>query len=239
MVDPTNPGWFALGAALGTDLRYDADGLAGTPPEEGEVKEQTIDVQPNVFRIKATTEAEVKSDGLVADKTSIREDGGEQDIELTVTLKAALKEDATVNLSIVDFDGDGDAERDVTYFVTGLASVTIKADSTSAKTSFKLKPVDNTSSNDPRIIRVRAIIPGSGEALEDITITDDDTLTGKITLSADPATIKEGRGSDGSYDQSDRRRRGLRRRPQTDLGLGYGRCDARCGLHRDPSFFDD
>ena len=208
MVDPAKPSWFALGASAGTDLRYDADEDATTHGTDSDGnaltaggREAAIAVQTNIFSITATTEAAVKSDGFTADKTSIREDGGPQEIELTVTLQAALKEDATVNLSIVDLtvagaaeDADGGAERDVTYFVSGLSSVTIPGGETSGKTSFTLTPVDNESSNDPRIIRVQAVIPGSGEVVEDITIADDDTLTGNITLTADPANVDEDAG---------------------------------------------
>ena len=52
------------------------------------------------------TFTKIKDDGLTADITSIREDGGTQEIELTVTLAAAALADSPVKFTIVDDAAD-------------------------------------------------------------------------------------------------------------------------------------
>ena len=157
--------------------------------------------KPKVFfKIKDAAIADVKSDGLAATPGMVRENAGRTEVELKVTLKAAVSNDQSVRFTINTGDdcvGDFDCagSRDIHYTVD-VADLTIPAGETSATTTLVLTPVDNTGVNGSRGFQVEAKV-GAGDTAgrANITIVDDETLTDTITLSATPNELKAETGA--------------------------------------------
>ena len=157
--------------------------------------------RPKVFlKIKDAAIADVKSDGLVATPGMVRENAGRTEIELKVTLKAAVSNDQSVRFTIntgTDCVGDFDCagSRDIHYTVD-VDDLTIPAGETSATTTLVLTPVDNTGVTGSRGFQVEAKV-GAGDTAgrANITIVDDETLTDTITLSATPNELKAETGA--------------------------------------------
>ena len=197
-IDPKEEGWVAIGARSDTDLRYDGNGTEDDGPEGEGDDEQVIEVEANFFTITAVDLTKIKDDGLTADITSIREDDGSVEIELTVTLAADALADTPVKFSIVDDAAadapedfnDGGALRDENY-TARFGELTIEKDATSGTAMLYLTAIDDDGTNSARIIRVKAVAGSSDAQYEDITITDDDTFTENITLKAVPAELEE------------------------------------------------
>ena len=189
------------------DLRYDAvdtaDDPATTEADQNEsldgtnddgaatAEEQEVTVVPTTLSISEKKVAELKggeagTDGLTANPASVREEVGTVDIELTVTLTAALSEPAPVNFTVTDGEN---AKRDINYTIE-FGDLTIPADETSMKTTATLTVVDDEDAGGDRIITVNANVANSNQSTN-ITITDNDLLTENITLKAVPAELKE------------------------------------------------
>ena len=202
-IDPKGTGnrWVGIGTTDATDLRYSAvsppaeddqnDGETD-PPSVPTTDEAEIEVVANSFTITTANVAAVKSEteGLAASPASIREEAGSTEIELTVTLKAALTDNAPVDFAI-DTEAGG-AARDVNY-TASFGDLTITAGELTGKTTMTLTPVNNTGTNPTREITIKATV-GATVAKKLITITDDDTPTSSIKLTADPAELSEDAG---------------------------------------------
>ena len=84
-IDPKSAGWFAIGARTGTDPRYDNEEATETTDDPAteidESLDQTVTVNPAVYRITAVDLTKIKDDGLTADITSIREDDGSVEVD--------------------------------------------------------------------------------------------------------------------------------------------------------------
>ena len=156
-----------------------------------------ISTPPAFFKVKDAPIADVKSDGLVATPSMVRENAGRTEVELKVTLKAAVNNDQSVRFTVLtgddcpdedDFDCRG--RRDIDYTVD-VSDLTIPAGETSATTTLVLTPVDNTAAGGSLGFQVTARV-GAGDTAgrANITIVDDETLTDAITLSVSPAELK-------------------------------------------------
>ena len=157
---------------------------------EGELK-HTVTIFPTLFEIKPTPLADVKDDGLVATPDAIREEEGQREITLKVTLKAALLNDAGVSFTIEEIEG----QRDVHYTVT-VDELTIPAGETVGTTTLTLTSVNDSGVNEARSFRVKAEVgDGVTTAKEVITIVDDESLTEEITLAVSPGELKAGTGA--------------------------------------------
>ena len=154
--------------------------------------EQSVIIGPHFFPIIDTPVARLKDDGLTATPATIRESAGSQDITLKVTLKKALEDDARVSFTIIPDVGI----RDVDYTVA-VRDLIIPEGETSGEATLTLKPTDNSKVDPARSFEVKASV-GDGEdsqtATTTITITDDETLTDKITLAVSPGELKAGTG---------------------------------------------
>ena len=179
---------------------YKSDGSATEAAlRAGTIREadlQFVVVRPKAFfKIKDAAIADVKSDGLAATPAMVRENAGRTEVELKVTLKAAVSNPQSVRFTINTGDdcvGDFDCagSRDIDYTVD-VSDLTIPAGETSATTTLVLVPVDNTGVNGARGFQVEAKV-GAGDTAgrANITIVDDETLTDTITLSASPNELK-------------------------------------------------
>ena len=157
---------------------------------EGKLK-HTVTIFPTLFEIKPTPLADVKADGLVATPDEIREEEGQREITLKVTLKAALLDDAGVSFTIEEIEG----QRDVHYTVT-VDELTIPAGETVGTTTLTLTSVNDSGVNKARSFRVKAEVgDGVTTAEEVIEIVDDESLTEEITLAVSPGELKAGTGA--------------------------------------------
>ena len=154
---------------------------------------QVVSVPPHFFAIKADRFAALKGvDGLTAAPATVREDGGQQNIALRVTLENALADDARVAFTIEPQVG----RRDIDYAVS-LRDLVIPAGRTSARTVLALTAVDNSVVNEAWSFEVVARVGADGTAArKTITIVDDETPTSEITLVARPAELAVGTGAD-------------------------------------------
>ena len=222
-IDPKNgPVWIGIGTPTVTrtadsairpsaDLRYDAvtptDDPGTTDVDESDVpdgtndagtatkEEQQISVVPTTLSIAATTVADIKSDGgLTASPAMVREEDGVdgKEITLKVVLSAALPKDAEVNFT-VDAETSENAERDINFAIE-FDDLTIPEGDTEGTTTATLMTYDDEATEGDRVISVKASVAGSDDRFATITIVDSDQLTENITLTADPATIKEDAG---------------------------------------------
>ena len=159
---------------------------------EGELKHK-VTIFPTLFEIKPTPLADVKDDGLVATPDAIREEEGQREITLKVTLKAALLNDAGVSFTIEEIEGGG--QRDVHYTVT-VDELTIPAGETVGTTTLTLTSVNDSGVNEARSFKVKAEVgDGVTTAEEVITIVDDESLTSNIRLAVSPGELKAGTGA--------------------------------------------
>ena len=120
----------------------------------------------------------------------MREDAGTVDIDLEVTLKNKLTEDARVSFTIKDPAEGLAAERDVDYQAE-FGSLTIEAGQEKGTAKLTLTVINNDATSKPKSFVVVASVAGQ-KAEGTITISDDETLTTAITLTAEPAEVTEG-----------------------------------------------
>ncbi len=172
-----------INAPRDLDLRYNAD-------TTNEDEEQDIKVSSARLTITEKPIADIKDDKISATPASIREEAGRTPIELKVTLANALLDDAAVSFSIL---GENNAERDVNYTAEFGDPLTIPAGETSGTATLIFTTINDNAPNDPREVVIQATV-GNSDGEVTITITDDDSNSKNIKLSADPAEIKEDAG---------------------------------------------
>ena len=161
-----------------------------------------ITVNPGIIKITDTPLASIK--GLTASPNTIRENAGETEVTLKVTLTAALPNDEEVLFTLMDaadsgnddvskfLDGTVAAERDVNYTAI-VGDLTISAGATEGSTTLTLTPVDNDARGSALGLLVRAKV-GNTNFEAGIKIVDDETPTTNIALSAKPAEVKAATG---------------------------------------------
>ncbi|MYC72416.1 MAG: T9SS type A sorting domain-containing protein [Gemmatimonadetes bacterium] len=143
--------------------------------------------------------------GLTATPSSIREDAGQKEVKLEITLQNPLEEDETVRFSISDripggtsanaalFEDAVPAERDGDYRATA-PSLVIRAGETTGTVTMIVSTIDNEDEDLPRAFTVSARV-GNNRAMDTgILITDDDTVSESITLEVSPDELTEGAG---------------------------------------------
>ena len=171
----------------------------GTSP--GKIKESDIRykvaIKRGFFKIKKDPLTATK--GLKAARTMLREDEGEQTIELTVTLNAAAAKNEEVKFTISEVQDPDDTsrklgERDRDYIVS-VEELTILKGEKEGTADLTVIPDNNPGSTGNRKFKISATVGGATSAT-DITIIDIDTFSTEITLTADPAEIKEDADAD-------------------------------------------
>ena len=135
---------------------------------------------------------------IMATPSLIREDAGETQISLTVSLTAAKDADERVTLTIVapsEGTEGRPAVRDVDYDAALGAVITIPAGATVGTTTLTLTPRDNTRVDGLKAIGVQAGFASGATLLTDIEISDDETSSTSIALSVNPHQISEDAGT--------------------------------------------
>ena len=142
---------------------------------------------------------------LTAMPNVIREDAGETEIALEVTLDNALTADTTVAFTISDSDDDineltdprfddaDDADRDVDYRAR-IQPLVIPKGETKGTTTMTVTPIDNRQEDGLRAFVVTATV-GSAVSRTGILITDDETPSSEIWLEVSPSEVYEGAGA--------------------------------------------
>ena len=140
------------------------------------------------------TAASLGVTSLTATPASVRENAGQTEIALTVTLDQASVVDETVTFRITS--GSGSAVRDVDYRATlpPSSEITISAGNTRGTAILTFTPLDNEEEDGNRSLGVQATASG-GSAQTVITILDDETLSQSIELSVSPTEIREDAGA--------------------------------------------
>ena len=140
------------------------------------------------------TTASLGVTSLTATPASVRENAGQTEIALTVTLAKASVVDETVTFRITS--GSGSAVRDVDYRATlpPNSEITISAGKTRGTATLTFTPLDNEEEDGNRSLGVQATASG-GSAQTAITILDDETLSQSIELSVNPPEIREDAGA--------------------------------------------
>ena len=190
-VDGDGEGASASDAVSGDDAIF---GAGGSVLREANLW-YLVSRPPFFFEIKNAPIADVKSDGLTATPAMVRENAGRTEIELKVTLKAAVTNAQSVRFTVLTGDAcTGDfscaGRRDIDYTVD-VNDLTIPAGATSATTTLVLTPVNNDGAGGALGFQVTAQV-GAGDTAgrANITIVDDETLTDNITLSVSPTELK-------------------------------------------------
>ena len=207
-IDPkTGPRWVGIGTTVANDLRYDdvatpddtntaavdesLDGTTDGGTSADTADELQVEIIPNHLTISQKKISELKggegkTDGISASPASIREEVGETEITLKITLSQAVTDDEVVKFSIPASDG---GTRDVNY-TASFTDLTIPAGDTEGTATLTLTPFDNTGTI---VISVKAEV-GKSEQTVPVTIVDTDASSTEITLSADPGSVKEDAG---------------------------------------------
>ena len=131
---------------------------------------------------------------LVSTPASLPEDAGATTITLTATLAAASATADTIRFALVAPTTGPEAIRDTDYAATLGATVPLAAGATEATTTLTLTPIDNNEADGDRFLGVQASIAGSS-AQTDIKISDAEGPSTKITLTTNPAEIREDAGA--------------------------------------------
>ena len=175
--------------------------LSGTPTEAGETEVTYFVIEDGdiagsltyTIAIEAVEEPEILLEGIASTHTSVRENGGEATITLTVTLEdAAGAGGEDVSLAIVTPTEGKAAKRDVDFDATLEGSITIAEDATSGTTTLTLTPKDNTTADGHKAFGVQATSSSGHAAQVDIGISDNESDSQGIALSVDPDEVSEG-----------------------------------------------
>ena len=187
IITPKNKGAGSVWVAAGGDPLTNDDG-------------QTITVNSNFVAI--TDVPATAATRLTATPFSIREDAGSKEVTLEITLQNAVSTDETVYFRIEgssddlegeEYEGSVDAQRDTEY-AANPPSIVIPKGATKGMATMTVTPVNNEDENELRVFRVVAKIGGEVLASTGILITDDDSTSEEITLTARPDVINEGAG---------------------------------------------
>ena len=175
-----------------------------TYTEGGNQLTQTVTVNPNSILLTDTPGASVKA--LTATPYSMREDAGAKEVTLEVTLDNPVSTDETVILT-VDLDGSDvlgqkdarfketvDAKRDI-HYAFNPPSIFIPQGETTGKATATFTPVNNTDEDDLRTVTIVAMLKGVEVGRTGILITDDDSTSEQIKLTASPDEINENAGA--------------------------------------------
>ena len=185
------PGTIRVGSP-DNDTDADAPGI--------QIADDGLTLSPVDIRIKK--EIAATADAITLSQENIREDAGETEIELKVTLTDALVEDETVRLTVLPTGAvlpSGDTVtntpmRDVHYKLVFGPSFIIPAGATEGTTTITITPINDTAVAQRGAIYIQVTV-GAVLATRTIVIADDDAKSMNIALTVDPATISEGDGA--------------------------------------------
>ena len=205
-VDEDSEVEYLLSGTLPAGLSFDAEArtISGTPTAVGEATVEYIALVngTNIRKSYTITISEapipdVLLEGITSTHTSVRENGGEASITLTVELEDAAGaggEDVTLTIG-TPTEGSA-AHRDVDFDATLQGSITIAEGATSGTATLTVTPHDNTTADGHKAFGVEATSSTGHSAIVNIGISDNESASQGIALSVYPDEVSEGTSTD-------------------------------------------
>ena len=131
---------------------------------------------------------------LAVNPAQVREDAGATTVRVTASLNADARAEDTDVAVTVGASGDSAVEGTDYETVPDLA-LTIDAGETTAETTFRLAPANDSAVEGARTITVGGSAPGLAVSSADLTLNDDDVESTTVTLTLDPLEVGENAGS--------------------------------------------
>ena len=130
---------------------------------------------------------------LTAEPATVREDAEPTEVTVTAALDAGARdEDTEVAVSVVS----GTATAGTDFAEVAEVVVTITAGETEGRAAFTLEPLDDELAEGPETVRlVPQALAGMTVTETTVEITDDDTTSTAVTLTAEPASVAEAAGA--------------------------------------------
>ena len=131
---------------------------------------------------------------LAVNPAQVREDAGATTVRVTATLDGAAREEDTALSVTVGSAGDSAVEG-TDYETVPDLTLTIDAGETTAETTFRLAPANDSAVEGARTITVDGSALGLAVRSADLTLNDDDVESTTVTLTLDPLEVRENAGS--------------------------------------------
>ena len=131
---------------------------------------------------------------LAVNPAQVREDAGATTVRVTATLDGAAREEDTDVAVTVGASGDSAVEG-TDYETVPDLTLTIDAGETTAETTFRLAPANDSAVEGARTITVDGSALGLAVRSADLTLNDDDVESTTVTLTLDPLEVGENAGS--------------------------------------------
>ena len=191
---------FTLTIAAGTTQ---GSGTFGLTPVDDVLAEgnESVEVGGNVagLAVNGTTVTITDDDAvstavaLTVEPLSVREDAGTAEVTVTASLDAGARtSDTEVTVAVIS----GTATAGTDFAEVAEFGLTIAAGETEGTGTFTLTLMDDALSEGPETVRLVAQAPAGLTVTEAaVEITDDDTASTELTLSAEPAAVGEGAGA--------------------------------------------
>ena len=131
--------------------------------------------------------------GLTLMPSTVREDAGATEVEVTATLAGAARPAETVlTVSVA-----GDTADAADFAAVNAFELTIAATEVTGTATFTLIPADDNVSEGPETLAVTGTTAVSGLSVTpaELTLTDDDSAATEVSLSLNPSTVSEGSGA--------------------------------------------
>ena len=138
--------------------------------------------------ITLTVDADKDTDNV---QTSLAEDGGVKTVRVTATLGGTTRLEAAADLTLAVGKDSDSAEEGVDYTTVADRTITIAAGVASVTHDFTLTPTNDALHEGTETISLDGTLTGVTVMDTSLTLTDDDTAPGGITLSVSPATVGE------------------------------------------------
>ena len=131
---------------------------------------------------------------LSVNPAQVREDAGATTVRVTATLDGAARAEDTDVAVTVGASGDSAVEG-TDYATVPDLTLTIDAGETTAETTFRLAPANDSAVEGARTITVDGSALGLAVRSADLTLNDDDVESTTVTLTLDPLEVRENAGS--------------------------------------------
>ncbi len=131
---------------------------------------------------------------LAVNPAQVREDAGATTVRVTATLDGAARAEDTDVAVTVGASGDSAVEG-TDYATVPDLTLTIDAGETTAETTFRLAPANDSAVEGARTITVDGSALGLAVRSADLTLNDDDVESTTVTLTLDPLEVRENAGS--------------------------------------------
>ena len=129
--------------------------------------------------------------------STVPEGAGATEVTVTATLNGAARSSATAVSVSVSVSVSGDSASTDDFAAVSDFALTIPANGQEGTATFTLTPTDDAEAEGPETVSVTGTtdVPGLTVTAAELTITDDDTAAGGVTLSVEPSVVDEDAGA--------------------------------------------